>query len=330
MNLLESRDPGVLLIAYRRAENVRKILTECLESGIKRIYITVDSPRSCDRDEIADVQNVKDVIHEVKSQAGIKVEIQSRFAARNLGCAVSVLSGCDWAFVYEQELIVIEDDCIPNKTFFDFYRMYSAEINPGGNVYLVCGTQLAPNDLIGDSGFLSKYPLTWGWGTNRESWRELRSIFFDTKISKVIREDLFATTPEKAYWRAAKRRALLGITDVWDSVVVEFMSKRNLVAILPPRNFVYNNGNDTVATNVPADSQWTHNSITSDFQIEKNSLVRRKDVEEWIRNECYRIKFRHLFTTKVTLFLDLFSKKRRKFDSPLRERLLNADKFESA
>lgn len=329
MTFLESCDPGVLIIAYRRADNVRKILSECLNSGINRIYITIDSPRSHEYDEIEDVQKVKDVISEFKLQTGKGIEIHSRAALRNLGCAVSVLSGCDWAFNSETELIVIEDDCIPSRKFFDFYRMYSVDINAAKNVYLVCGTQFAPNYLVGQSGLLSKYPLTWGWGTNRESWYEIRKIFLETKKMKVIFEDLFASTPESAYWRAAKRRALLGITDVWDSVVVEFMLRRNLLAVLPPRNFILNNGNDSVATNVPSDSMWTHYSTLSEFDIERNNLVRRLDIEKWIRENCYRIKFRHLFSTKVTLFLDLLFQKRHKFKSTLRERLLRADEFET-
>ena len=329
MTFLESCDPGVLIIAYRRAENVRKILSECLDSGINRIYITIDSPRSREYEEIEDVQKVKDVISEFKSGAGKRIEIHSRAALRNLGCAVSVLRGCDWAFNSEKELIVIEDDCIPSRTFFDFYRMYSVNVNSAKNVYLVCGTQFAPIHLVGQSGFLSKYPLTWGWGTNRQSWYEIRDIFLETKKMKVIFEDLFATTPENAYWRAAKRRALLGITDVWDSVVVEFMLKRNLLAVLPPRNFILNNGNDSVATNVPSDSKWTNHSTLSEFDIKQDNLVRRMDIEEWIRENCYRIKFRHLFSTKVTLFLDLLFHKRHKFKSTLRERLLRADEFET-
>ena len=328
MNLSESSDPGALIIAYRRPENLQNILEQCVASGIKRIYITVDSPRSNTRQELSDVQKVKNVIHVFKSQVSPQIEVHSRAALRNLGCAVSVLSGCDWAFRREKELIVIEDDCIPSKPFFDFAKDQIGNIDLCQSLILVCGTQVAPNSLTGESGLLSRYPLTWGWGTNKATWKEIRKLFVDARLWKIALEDLFALTPETSYWRAAKRRALVGFTDVWDSVVVEFMQREHLLAILPPHNLILNNGNDSVATNVPSDSEWTNKSVASGFIPKKDNLLRRLDVEFWIRKYCYGISARHLFSTKLTFLLDILFIQRRKFRKPLNARLLEAGPFE--
>lgn len=328
MNLCESPSPGVLVIAYRRHENIRNILEKCVASGITRIYITVDSPRNNTIEEELDVRKVKEVVRDFKSRNISNVKVESRASLRNLGCAVSVLSGCDWAFTFETNLIVIEDDCVPSKLFFDFFRMYKNEIDMNQQVLFICGTQLAPSLLTGDLGFLSKYPLTWGWGTNQETWRIIRKIFDDEKLWRVILDDLIALTPEQAYWRAAKRRALFGITDVWDSVVVQFMAKENLLAILPPRNLVLNNGSDSVATNVPSNSEWTNRSVSTDLKLEKEKLFRRPEVENWIRNKCYGIGLKHIFSTKITLILDLLHLRPRKFNKYLKNRILDLDYFE--
>lgn len=328
MNFRESLDPGVLIVAYRRVENVKNILEQCAVSGVKRIYITIDSPKMNSCEETKDFENMKNVVRDFKFRFGAEIEVHARASIGNLGCSVSFLSGCDWAFATEKSLIVIEDDCLPSERFFDFFRMFSDDIDLQKNVLLICGTQFAPSLLTGGKGLLSKYPLTWGWGTSKESWKELRKLFWEAEIRTAVVDDLVAFTPERAFWSAAKRRAIMGFTDVWDSVVVEHMVSRNLFAVLPPHNFILNNGNDSVATNVPSDSEWTHQTISTELLPRKESLVRNPTVESWIRKNCYGISIRHLFSTKITLCLDLAFRKRRKFKSSLRDRLFKAVNFE--
>ena len=45
---------------------------------------------------------------------------QKKYNIKNLGCRNSVRKGIDWFFKYNYFGIILEDDCLPNKSFFEF------------------------------------------------------------------------------------------------------------------------------------------------------------------------------------------------------------------
>jgi|LakMenEpi03Aug12_release.lakeMendotaPanAssembly.Ray.scaffolds.fasta_scaffold332519_2 hypothetical protein len=313
----------VLIVAYRRAQNVKEILEVCLNSGIKSIYITVDAPKTRSTEAVRDHQQVLQVIENISSGSHPNVTIRVRVAESNYGCAVSVISGCDWAFQSASELLVIEDDCIPNSTFFEFANNNLNQLSLEKGVVMVCGTQFAPISLTGKVAMLSRYPLTWGWGTNREVWHEIRKSFEQNPYLLMLSQ-MIAINSDTSFWRAGSRRALSGVTDVWDTVLVEYMLRRNLLSILPPRNLVLNNGNDTVATHIALNSKWTYQPTHSDPILYTGRIEKNLAVEIWIRKFCYKISLRHLVSTRITLIADCLLLKKRKFRISLVKRLETA------
>jgi len=61
--------------------------------------------------------------HEARSIVG-KIdwdcEVLTNFADVNLGCKLRVSSGLDWVFSEVEEVIILEDDCLPEPSFFRF------------------------------------------------------------------------------------------------------------------------------------------------------------------------------------------------------------------
>ena len=118
----QSPQLAVLLVAYRRAANLSQIIETCAEAGIKNLYVTIDYPRGTSSESVNDHQSVKNVVLNCAKQFYPNLIVHSRVALSNQGSAVSVVSGCEWAFKEEENLIVIEDDCLPTKAFFDFCK----------------------------------------------------------------------------------------------------------------------------------------------------------------------------------------------------------------
>ena len=316
----QSPQLAVLLVAYRRAANLSQIIETCAEAGIKNLYVTIDYPRGTSSESVNDHQSVKNVVLNCAKQFYPNLIVHSRVALSNQGSAVSVVSGCEWAFKEEENLIVIEDDCLPTRAFFDFCKSNLKYLNNAENAILICGTQFAPKRLVGDQALFSKYPLTWGWCTNKTSWSLVRDAFRQNYSTSLLCASL-ATSADDAFWRAGSRRALGGFTDVWDTILVEFMLRTKYLAILPPRNLVINNGNDAVATHISRNSEWTNVPVSANFEGNGLPPIRSNETEEWIRDHCYKIKFRHFFTTKFTLLVDTLRIKPKRFNDHLRKRL---------
>lgn len=310
---------SVLIVAYRRWKNVGLILESCQKAGIKDIYITIDAPKDNARGALEDHHALIKVISDFEVRVG--QTLRKRVNPKNQGCAVTVIQGCDWAFETSEYLIVLEDDCLPSSKFFDFCVAELSFVKNLANCWLLCGSQFAPMGISKNQVSLSRYALTWGWATHKIKWIEMRKVFFYPPKFPEAR-DLLSLDCEKSFWNAGSRRAYRGFTDVWDTILLQKMQQENRFAILPQENLVENVGNDEVSTHTKPNSPWVaqKNAISESLRFDSPEL--NAELDQWLSKEFYRIRLRHLFSTKLTLLLDiLFHDFRKKFDLQLHERL---------
>jgi homospermidine synthase len=52
------------------------------------------------------------------------VRLKPFFVKKNPGCKYAVSSAITWFFENEENGIILEDDCLPNQSFFGFVRNY--------------------------------------------------------------------------------------------------------------------------------------------------------------------------------------------------------------
>lgn len=306
-------DPAVLIIAYRRHQNLENILDICAKNLITRIYIALDGPKDGHMDGVNDYIKSKDVIRNFEN----RFTGQLKFLIRdyNVGCAPSVIAACEWVFGREECVIVLEDDCIPVNSFFDFSRRSLEFIISDESIWLSCGTQFVPQNFFDDSWILSKYPLNWGWTTTNTKWKLIQDCILNPKSSPILRR----LSVQGSYWEAGNRRASEGWVDVWDTILVHQMILRGKLAILPSTSLISNIGADHVATNTKS-----ANSIPKFNLGEFTDPVSRpyfsKLIEKKLREEVFQIRKRHLISTRITYLKDRLTKKRNKY-GPLNERV---------
>ena len=309
----------VLLLTYRRSSNLETIVGNCFAAGYTQMHIVVDQPKEDDFQAIRDNNEVRSTLKRLSLMHNLRITFSLN--TQNAGCAVSLIKGCDWVFDQDfDNVVVFEDDCIPTIAFFRFFESKLGFLNAEKDVWLLCGTQLVPSSVVNSRTIVSRYPLSWGWATTSSKWMEIREAFSDR--SGLWLRDLCSINPEDAFWSAGKRRALLGYTDVWDTAMVSLMLERRKFALLPPIHLVSNVGSDSIATNVSLDSAWTRHAIEPIF-LPSGEPVFDYSVDEWIKQNIYQIRPRHLLSTKITLGLDfLFNNTRKRFNGPLNQRLI--------
>jgi len=314
----EKQDISVLIIAYRRFNNVQKISQLCLEAGITNFFFHIDVPKSDQISALADNQQVLETIN--KFDKSNSVNCRKLIATANKGCAVSVISALDWAFLNCQRLIILEDDCIPTKAFFDFCLQGLDFIKSKPNIFLVCGTQLAPLETTKGKSVVSKYVLTWGWATTKEKWKVMREEVINEGNALNLNH-LLAVSPESNFWSAGARRAFHGYIDTWDSLISNFLIRNKSYSLLPQENLILNLGNDVVAEHVEAKSIWTQVPVS-----EKNFIPLlpefNSECDDWLKRNFYQIRLRHFFSTKFNLILDLMIATRRIYPKDIKARLL--------
>jgi hypothetical protein len=293
--------PTLLVIAYLRPESLKTILETAHTAGIQSYFISIDFPRENTPENLKLSTRVLAVADEFQKTSGVTVNISRR--SKNIGCTPSVLSSCDWAFSMSENLIVLEDDCIPNTDFFDYCIESFLNISRDPNIWLACGTQFAPTKLINEPWLLSKYPLTWGWCTTSTKWAIIRETLYAPREKLTQKNSVGLSFFERRYWNAGANRALSGIVDAWDTPLVQQMLLNKALAILPKYPLVSNVGNDQVATHTYGNARGIK-AITGKFSLGHSLPIKNIDVENWLRDNFYRIKLRHSLTTRVTSVID--------------------------
>lgn len=296
-------NPAVLIIAYRRKVEIEIILRECKENNINRIYVALDGPKNGSKGGKKDNLAIKEIV--TNFQENYSGVVKTLYRNQNVGCAASCLSACDWVFENEQHVIVLEDDCIPSRDFFEFARssIYTIDYDP--NVWLACGTQFAPSNIQNDSWMLSSYALIWGWVTNQFKWKEMSSAI---RSGSPIPKKIGVSPWERVYWNQGSRRAYSGWKDVWDTILLQQMIANQKFAILPSEPLITNVGDDTSATHTFGESPWLHLKL-GQFTTPKKSPEIATPNDKWLRSNFYRIAPRHFVTTRITHFKDLLNAK---------------------
>jgi hypothetical protein len=297
--MTKNRIPAVLIVAYRRVENLATLIKLLQSEGVSRIYISIDQAPTSDTRAMQDVQKVIETALFFRGTIGIDIKVFIH--SENVGCAVGVLSACDWFYKNESFGIVLEDDCMPTTEFFRYIADSQIVIEEDAEIWLACGTQFAPADLTNDSWVLSRYALIWGWATSSQKWAVIRDNLRCLDSQNYLEK---TRVTDRVYWAAGSRRAQKGL-DVWDTVLLQRMQVNSAKAILPRESLISNIGIDSVATHTVNPSPWL-SLRTGDYLTSQTLPVYSIAHDLWIRNKFYKISFRHLITTRVTQIFDLF------------------------
>jgi len=283
---MQPNDIPVLMIIFNRPEKVRQLVATLGAVQPKKIYILADGPR-------------KDVVSDIKTTAAARTaavdipwecEVHTKFLDENLrsrykAVEYSAVCGLDWFFEENEMGIILEDDCIPDPSFFTFCAELLEKYKDDERIMHISGNNFQDDQIYGDgSYYFSHFTGVWGWATWKRAWRhfhpavENMDAFFAQK-----RLDAFPLS-KKAKRFGTKSYKSQGH---WDSLWQYTILYMNGLNITPNKNLVSNigfgagatntTGEDHSLANVPAESitDIVHpstieaNSAADDYYFEK-------------------------------------------------------------
>lgn len=162
----------VLFLTFNRPQHTRVSLDRIREARPARLYVHCDGPRSHISGEAEKVAEVQAIIRD-----GIDWEctLVPLYRAENLGLREGVYGALNWFFDQEPLGIVLEDDCVPDLTFFRFceevlerYKDDEQIMHIGcSNLAEAVTADLAPSYLH------SRFSFVWGWASWRRAWQKM-------------------------------------------------------------------------------------------------------------------------------------------------------------
>lgn len=172
----------VAFIIFNRTDTTVKVFEAIRQAQPPKLFVIADGPR---QDKIGEAEKCA-ATRAIIDRVDWECEVKTNYSDTNLGCRIRLASGIDWVFEQVEEAIILEDDCLPDPTFFTFCDEMLEKYRHDTRIVSVSGTnyQLGRR-RTSDSYYFSRYPHCWGWATWRRAWQYYD---IDMKIWPIVRD----------------------------------------------------------------------------------------------------------------------------------------------
>lgn len=254
----------ILLIIYNRPRETEMVLQAIREVQPLKLYIAGDGPKHRDFIDKNKVDEARRIVEKIDWPCQITV----RFSEENRGCKWGVSSAITWFFENETEGIILEDDCLPNRSFFFFCEEMLFRFRNDTRIMHIGGTNpLWETGTGGNSYKFTRYNRIWGWASWRRSWD-----FFDPDIeiwpsirSGKTLKNLLGKSAARRYKRLFDA-VYSGKLDTWD--YQWFLSRlMQGLSIVPDVNLVSNIGFGEEATHTKFKGSKLSNLVRADMSF---------------------------------------------------------------
>ncbi len=237
----------VAFLVFNRPAETESVFNAIRAARPPKLLVVADGPRINHPDDVLYCGEVRRIVEQVDWPC----EVFSNYSSTNLGCKIRVSSGLDWVFSQVEEAIILEDDCLPDTSFFSYCQELLEIYRNDERVMMVCGTNLLGRWKDDRQSYhFANYDWVWGWATWRRAWQHYdvtmshwRDPCCRNRIQQVLLNKEFIGLREKDFQQAFNNKI-----DTWD---YQWSFSRLLcggLAIIPSVNLVSNIGYGRDAT----------------------------------------------------------------------------------
>lgn len=234
----------VLLLAFNRPDTTQVVFDAIKAAKPKKLYFATDAPRpGKDAEAKASAQ-----VRAIADQVDWDCEVKTLFQENNLGCRRAVMAAIDWLFDHEERGIILEDDCVPDQSFFGFCEKMLCDYATDDRVMMVSGMSYISEkaDSLSLDYFYSRVFSIWGWATWRKSWNRfvrdtstIDPVFLKSLFKEASRNDAFNRYNWFHYLVLRDQKV-----DSWGISWVLSCYLNNALSVCPVKNLVSNIGYD--------------------------------------------------------------------------------------
>ncbi|NHC48151.1 nucleotide-diphospho-sugar transferase [Cytophagaceae bacterium 50A-KIRBA] len=238
----------ILFIIYKNPEVTKVVFERIREIKPAFLYISADGSKSSNQEDLLEIEETRKVTEFIDWDC----KVYRRYSNTNLGCKIGVSTAITWFFENVEQGIILEYDCLPDITFFNFCEVLLERYRDIENVFSISGNNfdfLSLNELnqigLRDSYSYSFLSKIWGWATWRRAWNK-----FDISLTKFpefesegkIRE-LIKGKRNQEYWLGKIKDVYQGRnTSTWGFIWLFTLLSHKAYCITPKVNLVSNIG----------------------------------------------------------------------------------------
>jgi hypothetical protein len=227
---------------------------------VTKLFAISDGPNPDKQGDILKVNECRKLISELRNIE----KIVCLYREVNIGIYKNITEGVEFVFSQTDKCIFLEDDELPDLTFFRFCDEMLTKYENNKKIMMIQGAPTMMPTIMKritqDSYFFSSYPsMAWGWAAWRDRWMqhydgELKNWPLDTQQQIFMRS--IVSRREYRFW--ARKWDWVKLTKhTWDYQVMFAFFSQALLAVVPKDNLVRNIGfNRLDATHTSGPSHW--------------------------------------------------------------------------
>ncbi len=253
----------VVFVVFNRPDVTARVFDRLAQAKPRTLLVVGDGPRPDRAGEEQLVDQTRSIIDRVDWPCDLRTD----FSETNLGCKRRVFTGLSWVFENYEQAIILEDDCLPDLSFFTFCDALLDRFADDDRVSGISGNNFQFGQSVTPySYYFSKYAHCWGWATWRRTWSQ-----FDLEMEgwpefrdRGGLQSVADSSREEAYWRWVFDAQFEGRIKSWGYPWQFTRWTQSGLTILPDVNLVSNLGFGADAThtkftesrlaNLPTDS----------------------------------------------------------------------------
>jgi hypothetical protein len=232
----------ILLLIFNRPFHTKQVFESVRKYKPKKLYISADGPRENNISDLVLCKETRGIIDSIDWEC----ELVTNFFESNKGCRSAVYEGITWFFQQEERGIILEDDILPEPSFFEYCHKSLEYYENKMEIGIICGMNFAPQKINKDSilySQFSNYAFIWGWATWRRTWdlydpdlNEWDGDYFFLKKIKYINSRIIDV------WVSLFDLVKYHNYNTWDYQLNFLLFKYSLLSVVPSENLIDNIG----------------------------------------------------------------------------------------
>lgn len=156
---------AVLFLFFARPEQTRQVFAAIKEARPSKLFLYQDGPRK-GKNDMEGILACRKIVEDIDWEC----EVHKMYLEKNQGCDPSEYLSQKWMFSIVDKGIVLEDDDVPNQSFFPFCKELLDKYEHDQRINIICGMNNLGTYNCGDADyFFSPSGSIWGWA----SWKRV-------------------------------------------------------------------------------------------------------------------------------------------------------------
>lgn len=246
---------AVTLIFFNRPDTLFRVFEKIKLAKPPVLFLIQDGAR---KGNLVDEQGIK-ACQQIVEDIDWDCKVYKNYSETNLGCGVRPQSGITWVLSQVDRTIILEDDCVPDMSFFDYCDELLEKYQYDDRIAYICGMNHFEEWDFGNSSYgFTKGGGIGGWATWQRAWKRYDysvGAIHDQYVESLMRENFIGIANRISLWKRTNKLVSQNTKiSYWDVQWGFVKYSQNQLAIVPKYNLISHIGIGDMSTHATTGS----------------------------------------------------------------------------